>query len=70
MDSLRYLDIAQLIGYGGSASGIVAIFCSGYMIGMVLLFLICFTSKYYNENSKPRKYFFGRWFVNLVGFFT
>lgn len=70
MENLRYLDIGRLIGYSESVSVAVAVICLIYMIGMVLLYLVCFLNKYYRKNSKPRKYFFGHWFVNMVNVFT
>lgn len=69
MNSLRYLDVAELIGFAGSSS-MITLIASIYMISMSLLYIVSYFDKYVNPKSKPRKYFYGRWFVNMANYFT
>ncbi|KAL4476170.1 hypothetical protein ABPG74_009903 [Tetrahymena malaccensis] len=69
MSSLKYLDVAQLIGFAGSSSMLVAIGASIYMIIMTFLYCFSYVEKFLNPKIKPRKYFYGRWFVNMANYF-
>lgn len=69
MQSLKYLDIADLLTHSHSISGVVSIIAAIYVFLMALLYIACLTDRYLNPKSKSRKYFFGRWFVYLSSFF-
>ncbi|KAL4499680.1 hypothetical protein ABPG72_017220 [Tetrahymena utriculariae] len=69
MSSLKYLDIAQLIGFAGLSSMLIAIGASIYMIIMTFLYCFSYVEKFLNPKIKPRKYFYGRWFVNMANYF-
>lgn len=70
MDNLKFLDVAQLLGFLGSSSIIIIIISAAYIILMSFLYCTCLYNKYYNPKSKPRKYFFGRWFANMANYFV
>ncbi|EGR29365.1 hypothetical protein IMG5_156920 [Ichthyophthirius multifiliis] len=67
---VKYLDILYLLSMSSTSYLIVLIFSVFYFLMLFLLFLICFLKKYINTQIKPRKYFFGRWFVILGQLFN
>lgn len=59
-----------MVNFAGANASAVVILSTIYVLLMSLCYLLSFINRYQNKNSKPRKYFFGRWFVNMSTYFV